>query len=302
MKRKVTIVGDGNVGASIAYTFLLRDLVEEVVLIDCNVKKAEADSIDMRDAGFFLGSTTTVRAGDENDYKDSDFIIITASGKMDPNCHDRLDMLKPTTKILSSILPKIKDSGFDGYLILISNPVDVMTYYAYKMTGLDRNKVIGTGTHLDTGRLLLALAEEEKVNARSISGVTMLGEHGSSSVGVFSKAAIGTKPLSIREDKERKEKLLSKTRSLGFDIVAGKGNTSYGIAGCVFSLVKAIVKDENVLLPVSHVLEDGKVAMSLPCIVNQNGIDRVVPAELSKEEQDMLDQSREMLTSLCQAL
>ena len=302
MKRKITIVGDGNVGSSIAYTFLLNELADEVVLVDCNTKKSTADALDMEHAKYFLGSHTSFKAGDEKDYADSDFIIVTASARPNAGCADRLAMLEPTKNILTGIFNSIKNSGFNGYLIIVSNPVDVMTYYGYKLTGLDKNKVIGTGTFLDTGRLLYIYSKENNVSPDSISGMMMLGEHGDSSVGIFSSSTINGSEIDIKDDLNKQEELENGVKKSGFDIMFGKGNTCYGIAACVYRLTKAIIRDENLILPLSHVLDNEEVSISLPCVVNSNGIDRVVDLKLSENEQNKFDKSKDLLKDYCSKL
>ncbi len=303
MNRRVSIVGDGFVGSAIAYTFQLKEIVDEVVLVDCNYQKSYADSLDMEHSKYFFDSHTTVRAGDKNDYKDSDFIIVTAAIRPPKGCSDRIAMLEPTKKILKDVYQEIKESGFNGYLIIVSNPVDIMTYYGYKITGLSKNKVIGTGTFLDTGRLLYTYSKEEHVSTKSISGMMMIGEHGESSVGVFSNSSIGGKPLNdLKDDKEKQAKIVRDVKDSGFVIMEGKNNTCYGIAACVYRLVKAIIIDENMVIPVSHVLDGEEVSISLPCVINAKGIDRVIDLELSNDEKEKFDKSKELLKGYCSKL
>lgn len=301
MKNKITIVGDGNVGSSIALTLLLKGFGDEIVLIDRNEGKAKADSLDMEHAAVILNQKTTIRPGMDSDYADSTFIVITAAAGPTPGTNDRLSMLEPTKRILTGILSSIKESGFDGYLIIVSNPVDVMTYYAYKMTGLDRNKVIGTGTLLDTARLYSILSKEKNVPVSDIMDVMMLGEHGKTSAGIFSNATV-LKEKKVGLDEEEKKRIVDKTNQAGWDIVSGKGNTSYGIAASVYRIVNAIYENENAILPVSHVMETEDVSYSLPCVLNRKGIDRVEPFSTNAKEKEELEASIASLREVCQKL
>ena len=302
MKNRITIVGDGNVGSSIALTLLLKEFGDEIVLIDKNQGKAKADSLDLLQASVLLHHPVLVRPGDETDYRDSTFIILTAAAGSTSGVNDRLLMLEPTRKILSGILASIRGSGFNGYLIVVSNPVDVMTYYAYKKTGLSRSQVIGTGTLLDTARLVSAISEEKKVPASDIVDGMMLGEHGKTSAGIFSNVFFYGKEESISFSDAEKEAIVSKTNDAGWEIVSGKGNTSYGIAASVYRICHSIYYNENCLLPVSQVDEEGSVAYSLPRILNRKGIDRTVEFSLSEEEKKELDHSIEALKEVCRRL
>ena len=301
MKNKITIVGDGNVGSSIALTLLLKGFGDEIVLIDKNEGKAKADSLDMEHAAVILNSTASIRPGNENDYKDSTFIILTAAASSTPGTNDRLSMLEPTKRILTGILSSIKKSGFDGYLIVVSNPVDVMTYYAYKMTGLERSRVIGTGTLLDTARLYSILSKEKNVPVSDIMDVMMLGEHGKTSAGIFSNAMV-LNEKKVGLDEEEKKEIVDKTNQAGWDIVSGKGNTSYGIAASVYRIVNAIFENENAILPVSHVMETEDVAYSLPCVLNKKGIDKVEVIKTNEKEREELNASIFSLKEVCQKL
>ena len=297
MKNKITIVGDGNVGSGIALTFLLKGFGDEIVLIDKNRGKAEADSLDLTHASLLLDRPILVRPGEEKDYSDSTFIILTAAAGSTAGTNDRLLMLEPTKRILSGILDSIRESGFSGYLIVVSNPVDVMTYYAYKKTGLPRNRVIGTGTLLDTARLICSVSEKRGIPAQDITDAWMLGEHGKTSAGIFSSLSSGKENLSFTE--EEKSAIVRKTNDAGWKIVSGKGNTSYGIAASVYRICDAIFTNGNVLLPISHVLEEENVSYSLPCILNRKGVEKVVPIKLSEEEKKELEVSIEALKEVC---
>lgn len=299
-KKRITIVGDGNVGSSIALTLLLRNIGDELVLVDPNAGKTKADSLDMEHARYLIGSRTIIRQGDKKDYRDSDFIIVTAAGKAGPTSNDRLLLLGQTKKILTGILSDIKESGFGGFLIIVSNPVDIMTYYAYRMTWLKRNHVIGSGTLLDTARLNTIVAEEKGFEASEISDLYMLGEHGLSAAGIYSNASVSGSSLSLTS--EEKNDFVSKTSTVGWEIICGKGNTSYGIAASVYRIIKAILMDENTALPVSIVNEEETVSYSRLCLLNHNGIGSVLPLQMNPEESEKFRHSVESLKAICSTL
>lgn len=304
---KVVIVGAGNVGSMTAYTLLNQGLCSEIVLIDRDQDKATGEAMDMSHASHFMDRKVTIKGGDYSDCKDADIIIITASAPMKKTDNDRMAFLSSSKAILKSIITPIMASGFDGILIIISNPVDVMTYYAWKLSGLPKNHVIGTGTTLDTIRLEYEIGETFHVDSKSVSAL-IIGEHGRSSVPVFSSATVGGNPLSDMMEKKQDmldgksmTDILNYTIDSGFTIVSKKGNTSYGIAASVSSIVKSIFFDENRILPVTTFL-DGEyglhdVAVSLPCILNHDGIRENIAPKLSKEEEEAFIHSAEIVKS-----
>jgi L-lactate dehydrogenase len=293
---KVVIVGTGNVGSMTAYTLLNQGLCSQIVLIDRNQDKAMGEAMDMQHASHFMSRRVDVKSGDYSECSDADIVIITASAPMKKTDNDRMAFLGSSKAIMKSILTPIMDSGFNGILIIISNPVDVMAYYAWKLTGLPKNHVIGTGTTLDTIRLEYALGQAFGVDSKSVSSL-IIGEHGRSSVPVFSTTNIGGVLLDDMMEKyqdelggKTKQDILDYTISSGFEIVSHKGNTCYGIAASVSSIVKSIFFDERRVLPVTTFL-DGEyglkdVAVSLPCVIGADGIEKTIAPKLTKEEEE----------------
>ncbi|WP_337543657.1 L-lactate dehydrogenase [Acidaminococcus timonensis] len=309
---KVVIVGCGNVGSTTAYTLLNQGLCEELVLIDMNREKAEGEVLDLQHAVYFMNRNMKVKLGDYADCRDADIVIITASAPMDLKATNRLDMLAPTKKVMKSIVGSIMDSGFDGILLVISNPVDIMTYYAWKLSGLPKNQVIGSGTTLDMARLSCELSKLFELDAKSVS-CYIIGEHGDSEVVSWNSATIGGKQLLdvMKDNQERAkdatlEKLRKDTIDAGWQIFHRKGNTSYGIAASVTAIVKSILFDENRILPVCVHL-DGQyglndVYLSVPTILDRNGAKEIVEIKLTPEEQKALEHSADVVGSYYEAL
>lgn len=309
---KVAIIGVGNVGATTAYTLINQGLCEEIVLIDVNKEKAIGEALDMQHSIYFMNRNINVHAGDYQECQDADVVIITASVPMDPHANDRLSMLDGSKKVMKSIITNVMASGFNGIIVVISNPVDVMTYYAYKLSGLPKNQVIGTGTTLDTARLAVEISNLYDLDCKSVSAFVM-GEHGDSEIVSWHSATIGGKNLEdvMKDNKERTrdetfEKLRKKTTAAGWEIFHRKGATTYGIASSVAAVVKSILFNENRILPVSVLLEGecgiNDVYLSVPTIINQIGAKEIVEIKLDAKEEEALKASADVVSSYYDAL
>ena len=233
---KVVIVGCGNVGSTTAYTIINQGLAEEIVLIDVNKDKSYAEALDMAHSIYFMNRNINIHAGEYSDCKDADIVIITASAPMPKDSSSRLDMLAPSIKIIKSIVSSVMESGFNGIFLIISNPVDIMTYMVYKMSGLPKNQVIGSGTNLDSARLCCELADMYDLDSKSVSAY-VCGEHGDSEIVSWHSAVIGGKSVEnvMKDNPDRtknitREDLQKQTIKAGWDIFNRKGNTCYGIA------------------------------------------------------------------------
>ena len=304
---KVVIIGAGNVGSTTAYTIINQGLCEEVVLIDVNKEKAYGEALDMQHSVFFMNRNIKVKAGDYADCADADVVIITASAPMPKDSNDRLKMLEPSLNVIGSIVDSVKEAGFDGIYVVVSNPVDIMTYYTWKKSGLPKERVIGSGTTLDSARLCCELAEIYDLDAKSVEAFVM-GEHGDSEIVSWNSATIGGKQVDdvMSDNAERtgsttKEDLRNKTVQAGWEIFNRKGNTCYGIAASTSAIVKSILFNENRIYPVTVELEgqygiDG-VFLSVPAIIGKNGIKEVVEIKLEPEELKALQQSADILKS-----
>ena len=304
---KVVIVGLGNVGATTAYSIINQGLCEEIVLIDINKEKAYGEALDMQQSVYFMNRNIKVKAGDYSDCKDADVVIITASAPMPKDSHDRLQMLAPSIKIIKSIVNSTMASGFNGIFIVVSNPVDIMSYITWKESGLPKNQVIGSGTTLDSARLSCRLADMYHLDAKSVSAY-VCGEHGDSEMVTWSSATIGGKSVEdvLKDNAERtkdatKETLRHAVIEDGWQIFNRKGNTCYGIAASTTRIVRALMFNESVVLPVSTYLDgqygqDG-VFTSVPAILDATGVKEVVEIEMTKEEKEQFDSSCSHLQS-----
>lgn len=302
---RIVIVGAGNVGTTLASTIVTQGLCRQLILIDINRDKVQGEALDLQHAAMFADRRTDVRIGDYSDCAGADIVIITACAPMDPNADNRLDMLRSSQRIMRSVISGVMAGGFDGILIIVSNPVDIMTYYAWKLSGLPASRVIGSGTVLDTARLKCILSGMFEVNPKSID-INVIGEHGDSEVIVWSTAAIGGKSLDkVMKDNENRaegrtyEQMKQDTVDAGWKIFRRKGNTSYGIAASVSSIVRAIMQDDESIQPVS-VCFDGlygmrDVYMSMPAVIDRSGVREVVELNLSDKEREELEASCRIL-------
>ena len=297
--RKAAVIGCGAVGASIAFRFLQQGLFSHLVLLDANADKAEGEARDLRD-GLPYGAAMEIAAGSYDDLTDCALVVITAGANQKPG-ETRLDLIGKNTKILQSIIREITARAFGGILLIVSNPVDVLTYAAWKLSGYPRERVIGSGTVLDTGRLKQLLGAELRVDSRNIHAF-IIGEHGDSELAVWSEANVSGLALEDfcrirgqalqREDMDR---LYREVRDSAYEIIRRKGATYYGIAMAVGRIAACIVKDEHAVLPVSVVLEGQygfrELALSIPSLVGRNGLEDVLEIPLSPGEQRDLENS-----------
>lgn len=304
---KVVIVGCGNVGSTTAYTIINQGLAEEVVLIDVNQDKAYAEALDMAHSIYFMNRNINVHAGDYKDCKDADIVIITASAPMPKDSNNRLKMLAPSIKIMKSIVNSVMENGFNGIFLIVSNPVDIMTYLVYKLSGLPKNQVIGSGTTLDSARLCFELANMYGLDSKSVSAY-VCGEHGDSEIVSWHSAVIGGKSvenvMSDNPDRTRnitREDLQKQTIQAGWEIFSRKGNTCYGIAASSAAICKSILFNENHIYPVTVGLSGQygieKAWLSVPTIIDRTGAREIVEIRLDAEEEEALKKSAELLES-----
>ncbi len=292
---KATIIGCGNVGATTAYAYLLSGVVNELTLIDVNKNLAKGLCMDLEHA---RSLTPNVKINYGDDYKlckNSNVVIITA-GLRQKEGETRLDLVKGNKKIFAEIVPKIVKNAPDSLLIIVTNPVDVMTYEAFKLSGLPKNRVFGSGTFLDSTRLQFHISEKINVHPGSVDAY-ILGEHGDSSFPVFSSANVLGKSLFKFEGFDRKvaDQCYEDTRTAAYRIINDKGYTCYSIATAVRDLTKSIFHDEHKVFPLSVMLDDyyghSDVCLSVPCVLGRKGIEQVLEVSLNEEEQVLLDKS-----------
>lgn len=291
-KRKVSIVGVGYVGASIAYALTIRNLAREIVLIDIDRKKAEGEALDIQHGIPYMGMSS-VYAGDYSDTKDCDLIIITA-GRNRRSGESRIDMIQDNSRIIRNVVDSIKPYYTHGVILIVSNPVDLLVSLCDTWLGLPRGRVFGTGCILDSSRFVSSVAEYVGLNTEVIKG-TIVGEHGDSQIPVWSRLSIAGMPMEEYceavnlswGDKEKKA-IAERVRTMGSTIIANKGRTHYGIATCVCLIADAVLNQKLTIASVSSPLNSEYgitgVSMSLPSIIGVNGVEQQIEEEWNSEE------------------
>ncbi|GBG96200.1 L-lactate dehydrogenase [Lactococcus termiticola] len=305
--KKVVIIGDGAVGSTYAYTLVTSDIADEIGIFDINKDKANADSLDLLHSLPYSAVTNKkIYAADYADCKDADIVVITANApaaNFDKG-FDRLLLLKKNVSMVKGITEEVMASGFDGIFLIASNPVDVMSQIVAEVSGLPKSRVIGTGTILETARLRTILAGHFQIDPKNIHGY-VLGEHGASSFTSWSTTTIASLPLMSWLDQKPVADLPSfdamdeEVRQVGFEIFKGKGNTSFGIAGVLARITKAIFRNESRILPISAHLngeygEEG-LYIGVPAVIDATGVRELITVPLSDEEMEKFKASAQLL-------
>lgn len=300
---RVVLVGTGFVGSSYAFALLNQGVTEELVLIDLNVEKSEGDAMDLNHGLPFAPSRTKIWFGDYSDCKDADIVVLTAGANQKPG-ETRLDLVEKNTRIFKAIVSEVMNSGFNGIFLIATNPVDILSYAVWKFSGLPKERVIGSGTILDTARLRFLLGEYFDVDTRNVHAY-IIGEHGDTELPVWSHADIGG--IAIRDwikkeeryNNEHLEDIFLNVRDAAYHIINRKGATYYGIAMGLVRLTKAILQNEQAVLTVSTYL-DGEyghndVYIGVPAIVTRDGIREIVEIGLDSDEQEKFGHSVSVL-------
>lgn len=305
-KRKVVIVGAGMVGMSYAYSLLNQSVCDELVLIDVNKTRAEGEAMDLNHGLAFAGASMRIYAGNYDDCRDADIVAIAAGVAQKPG-ETRLDLLKRNTEVFRSIIEPVTASGFNGIFLVATNPVDIMTRITCALSGFNPRRVLGSGTALDTARLRYLVGEYLKVDPRNIHAYVM-GEHGDSEFVPWSQALLATKPILELgkeigpEFSQRLEDIEDEVRTAAYKIIEAKKATYYGIGMALTRITKAILGDEHSVLTVSAMLRGDygqrDVFTGVPCIINQDGIQKVLPLSLTDEEMEKFARSCETLREL----
>ncbi|MCI9491801.1 MAG: L-lactate dehydrogenase [Lachnospiraceae bacterium] len=297
--RKAAVVGCGFVGSAIAFTLMQSRLFTELVLLDANFDKADGEAKDIAHGIPFSGQMK-VYAGTYDDISDAGIVIVTAGANQKPE-ETRLDLVNKNVAVYQSIIPEISKRGFEGILLVVSNPVDILTYAAVKIGGFPERKVIGSGTVLDTARLKYALSEHLRVDSRSIHAF-IIGEHGDSEIAAWSSANVSGIPLDdfceMRghfNHEEAMDQIAEKVKDSAYEIISKKHATYYGIAMAVRRICECIVRDEKSILPISSIQHGNYgmegLALSMPAVVGLHGVENHVPISLDEEEEALLKQS-----------
>ena len=301
-KRKVVLVGTGMVGMSYAYSLLNQNACDELVLVDIDKKRAEGEAMDLNHGLAFSGANMRIYAGEYEDCRDADIVAIAAGVAQKPG-ESRLDLLKRNTQVFRSIIEPVTASGFNGIFLVAANPVDIMTRITYALSGFNPRRVLGSGTALDTARLRYLLGEYFSVDPRNVHAYVM-GEHGDSEFVPWSQALLATKPILelCGEEAVCQEKLTEiakEVQGAAYKIIDAKRATYYGIGMAMTRITRAIFGDENSVVTVSAMLRgeygQSDVFAGVPCIINQNGVQRVLQLSLTKEESDEFGRSCQVL-------
>ena len=301
-KGKVVLVGTGFVGMSMAYTMLNRGGVSELVLVDIDKDKTIGEQMDLSHGLPFAPQKMVIKAGDYDECKDAQVVVITAGIAQKPG-QTRLELAETNTRIMKSITQSIMASGFNGIIIVASNPVDLMTYVVSKVSGLPKNQVFGSGTVLDTARLRYIMSDYLKVSSKNIHAYIM-GEHGDSSFVPWEHCYVGCKKMiDIMEDNNHPMEDLKKIHDgvwkAAYEIIDKKRATYYGIGMALNRLVKAVLNDENAILTVST-YQNGEYGqeglyIGVPAIINKNGVKEILELKLNKEDQAKFDHSCDIM-------
>ena len=301
--RKAVMIGCGFVGSASVFSLMQSGLFSEIAMIDADMSKAEGEAMDISH-GIPFAKQMKIYAGSYDDVTDAGIVIITAGANQKPN-ETRLDLVNKNVAIFKQIIPEIAKRSFEWILLVVANPVDILTHVAQKLSGLPENRVIGSGTVLDTARLKYRLGEHLSVDSRSVHAF-IIGEHGDSEIAVWSSANVSGIPLNdfcemrghFQHEKAMRE-IAEQVKNSAYEIIQRKHATYFGVAMAVKRICEVIVRDEKSILPVStamhgeHGIED--VVLSMPCIVGKDGIETKVPISLSAEEERKLKESVEIL-------
>ena len=290
MNNKVVIIGCGNVGMSYAYALLnQKTYVNELVLIDVNTKKVEGEVMDLNHCLAYSPSKITIKLGDYKDCKDAKIVVISAGANQNVG-ETRMDLIHKNSRIFNSIVTNVMSSGFNGIFLVATNPLDIMTYLTYKYSNLSTNKVLGTGTTLDTARLRYLMSEKIGISPTSIEAF-VIGEHGDSEFIPWSNVSIALKGIDEYLSEDEKNKLEVDVRNSAYEIINRKGATYYGIGMCLVRITEAILGDENLVLSVSAYDKENNIYISTPAIINKDGVKEKIYIPLTDEEKEKIKYS-----------
>ena len=304
--RKAVMVGCGFVGSASVFALMQSGLFSEIAMIDADMDKAEGEAMDISH-GIPFAKHMRVYAGDYDDVRDAGIVIVTAGANQKPD-ETRLDLVHKNVGIFKSIIPEIASRDFKGILLVVANPVDILTAVAQKLSGLPENRVIGSGTVLDTGRLKTRLSEHLGVDSRSIHAF-IIGEHGDSEIAAFSSANVSGIPLNNfcemkgHFNHDESEKFIAEdVKNAAYEIIQRKRATYFGVAMAVKRICECIVRDEKSILPVSTMMHGEQgiegVVLSMPCVVGGDGIETQVPIQRDEDEAKRLKESADILKGI----
>ena len=299
--RKVVVIGIGSVGTSFAYSLIQHNIIDELVLIDINKNKASGEAKDLAQGAAFLNHKVKVTA--EDNYlacTDASIVVITAGFNQHPG-ETRLDLIKKNSEIFKDIVTKVVATGFSGIFLIATNPVDILTYYTWKISGFPHNRVIGSGTTLDTARLRFLIGQKLNINVQSVH-VSIIGEHGDSSVATWSSGNIGMRSIDEFLSKDERELLHKDVVKAAYEIIQLKGATNHAIGLGLTHIVDAIFQNSFRVLNVSSYLEEYDVYTGYPSIITKDGVSETIKPSLSDEENENFLKSIEVLKNTLKIL
>lgn len=301
MKNKIVLIGCGNVGMSYAYALLNQyTYVDELVLIDLNKDRIEGEAMDLNHCLSYSPSKVLVRVGDYPDCKDARIVVIAAGAAQEVG-ETRMDLIHKNSKIFKSIVDSVMSSGFDGIFLVATNPLDVMTYLTLKYSGLESNRVIGSGTTLDTARLRYLISQKINICPKDIEAY-VIGEHGDSEFVAWSNANIALTGIDFFLNEEEKESLEEEVRNSAYEIIKRKGATYYGIGMCLVRIASAILEDKKIILPVSSYDKKNDICISTPAIVDKNGVREKIYIPLDEKETEKIKNSIKVIKDAIDSL
>ncbi|RDW17390.1 L-lactate dehydrogenase [Oceanobacillus chungangensis] len=303
---KVALIGTGFVGSSYAFALMNQGVANELLMIDINEKKAKGDVKDLNHGKVFAPNPMHIRFGTYKDCTDMDIVVICAGANQKPG-ETRLDLVEKNLNIFKTIVDQVMESGFDGIFLVATNPVDILTYATWRFSGLPKERVIGSGTILDTARFRYSLGEYFNVAPRNVHAY-IIGEHGDSELPVYSSASIGTIPIKKLIERNEQynvddlEMIFTQTRDAAYEIIESKGATYYGIAMGLVRITNAILTNENTILTISAHLDgeygNNHVYVGVPAVINRNGIREIIEIDLNDEEKMLFNNSVNVLKGI----
>lgn len=310
-RSKVAIVGAGSVGSTFAFSLMISGVAREIVLIDVNQERAKGECMDLNHGASFVQPVNIYSAGYEG-CRGADVVVITAGAKQKPG-QTRIDLVQANAEIFKAITPKIAKYAKDAILLVVSNPMDILTYITLKISGLPSNKVMGSGTVLDSSRFRYLISEHCHLDPRNVHAY-IIGEHGDTELPVWTHANIGGIVLAKYcpvcdghcDYKKELGEIFEQVKNAGYKIIEAKGATYYAIGLALVRIVESILRDENSVLPISTLINDyygiNDVCLSIPSVISRNGVERVLRFELSELEQEQLRHSAKTLKEIIRSI
>jgi len=295
---KISIIGAGAVGTTTAYALMLKNITVEIILIDIDQTRCEGEILDLSDALSF-SKTSKIISGTIEDARDSNIIVICAGERQKPG-QKREELLTTNKKIISSIMESLKPINQNSIIVMVTNPVDIMTYHAQSIADIPKNQIFGTGTFLDTQRIRNLVAKSLEIDDQSVHAYT-IGEHGETQFVAWSSASVTGKPIMEfpQINKNLLEKFSQEAKNKVYEIIKCKGATFFGIAACIAAICENIIFDRKYVLPLSILIKEFNICISMPVVLGQKGIEKIIEIPLNQDEEQKLQTSVEKLKKLC---